>query len=189
MFTFRANIVNPISFKTCKDYLLTADWQKTIIDKNKNHNYNGFTNVIKTTDGYVINTASYLGPNNVLKAIDKQFTKILNAKVQSHFINIFPMCEVGEHYDIYDPDDITVSNPDGDYCNTSILHPLFGDILVESDKEKFYLENGIFTVIDTSKIHNAWNKSKKLVWCTSSLVYGKTYTEVKNILNETDKKY
>ena len=138
MFTFRANIVNPISFKTCKDYLLTADWQKNIIDDGY-HNYGGFNKLLKTENGEVINTASYCHRDNMLKAIDKQFTKILNAKVQSHFINIFPMCEVGEHYDIYDPDDITVSNPDGDYCNTSILHPLFGDILVESDKEKFYL--------------------------------------------------
>ena len=62
--------------------------------------------------------------------------------------------------------------------------PLFGDILIESDGEKTYLEQGKFIVIDTSKLHNGWDNSKNLVWCTSSLVYGKTYTEVKSILNE-----
>lgn len=184
MFTFRSNIVNPIRFEDCKDYLFTAQWQKTIIDKTGAHNYGGFTNPIETTDGYVVNTASYLHANNILRTIDEQFTQILNAKTQSHFINIFPMCEVGEHFDIYDPNDSSVGNPNGDHCNTSILHPLFGDILIESDGEKAWLEHGKFTVIDTSKLHNGWNNSKNLVWCTSSLVYGKTYTEVKSILNE-----
>ena len=32
MFTFRSDIVNPIQFEDCKDYLLTAEWQKAIID-------------------------------------------------------------------------------------------------------------------------------------------------------------
>ena len=42
MYTFRSNIVNPISFQKCKDYLLTADWQKKIIDDGY-HNYGGFS--------------------------------------------------------------------------------------------------------------------------------------------------
>lgn len=183
MFKFKSDIVDPIRFEDCKDYLLTARWQKTIIDKSGKHNYDGFTNPIKTTDGYIVNTASYLGPNSIQKKIDEQFTEILNAKTQSHFINIFPKCEVGEHFDIYDPKDSTVANPDGAYCNTSILHPLFGDIWIESDGDKTWLDQGRFTMIDTSKMHNGVNKSKKLVWCTSSLVYGKTYTEVKSILS------
>ena len=181
LFSFRNIFDFDIQNDDTYKYLFHAEWRKNFVDTDL-HNYDGFSDVLRTANGKVINTGNYHIGNHELFELDKQMSKFFSTFVESHFINILPMCEVGEHFDIYDPNDSSVGNPNGDHCNTSILHPLFGDILIESDGEKTWLEHGKFTVIDTSKLHNGWNDSKNLVWCTSSLVYGKTYTEVKNIL-------
>jgi hypothetical protein len=182
MFTFASNIFNfNIQDADTFLYLFTAEWRKTFIDSG-NHNYKGFKSPLKTFDYKIINTGNYCIRNHTLGMLDNQLSEKLGTYVESHFINILPQTEVGEHYDIYDADDETVNVTATDFINTSILFPVFGKIVVESNNQKRLLKNEVFTVIDTSKMHNGYNDAKTLSWCTSSLVYGKTYDEVKTIL-------
>lgn len=182
MFTFRSNIVSPLEYSI--EYLFKTRWKKSFIDSDKNHNYGGFTSLLKTESGDVINTGNYCARDAGLIKVDNELTEIIGSKTQGHYINLLPMSEVGEHYDIYDATDDSVGNPSGEFCNTSILYPVFGEILIESDRKKKWLQPNVFTVIETSKLHNGWNQSKQLVWCSSSLVYGLTYAEVKSTLWE-----
>lgn len=184
MFTFNAKIFN---FNIQDDdtylYLFKAEWRKKFMDTS-NHNYGGFTSLLKTESGKVINTGNYSVQNPALAALDPQLTSLLGTFVESHYISILPECEIGEHYDIYDPDDETVNVTDRDFINTSILYPVHGEVIVNSNGYKTVLQPGVFTVIDTSKLHNGVNLSKNVVWCSSSLVYGKSYNDVKHILRE-----
>lgn len=184
MFTFKSNIFN---FNIQNDdtllYLFKSEWRKSFIDSG-NHNYNGFTKPLQTSDGKIINTGNYSIRDANLENLDQQLSSMLNTYVESHYINILPQTEIGDHYDIYDANDETVNVTPEDYINTSILFPVFGEIYVQSSGHIRLLDTETFTVIDTSKIHNGSNPNKNLAWCSSSLVYGKTYTEVKNILKK-----
>lgn len=184
MFSFRADI---FEFDLQNDetflYLFKAEWRKQFLDLSS-HNYGGFTNLLKTESGKVINTGNYHFRNNHLEKLDQQMCDRFNTFAESHFINILPQCEVGEHHDIYDPQDDTVNVVNGDFINTSILFPIFGEIEVESNGHTRLLTNNVFTVIDTSKLHNGWNTSNSLSYCCSTLVYGKTYKDIKQILKD-----
>ena len=184
MFTFNADIFDfDIQNDNTYLYLFKAEWRKTFMDTGS-HNYGGFKSLLKTESGKVINTGNYSIQDHALAALDPQLTSLLGSFVESHYISILPGCEVGEHYDIYDPEDETVNVTDKDFINTSILYPVYGDVVVESNGHKTTLQPGVFTVIDTSKLHNGVNFSKTVVWCSSSLVYGKSYNDVKRILKE-----
>jgi len=176
---FDFDIQNEDTYK----YLFRAEWRKNFLDTDA-HNYGGFTNVLKTQSGQVINTGNYHFRNEELEKLDNQMSKLFNTFVESHFINILPQCAVGDHYDIYDASDDTVNVVETDFINTSILFPVFGNIEVESNGYTRLLTNDRFTVIDTSKLHNGWNKDKRLSYCFSTLVYSKTYNDVKKILKE-----
>jgi hypothetical protein len=127
----------------------------------------------------VFNTANYCDGNEYTNNVDKQFKEILNCFVETHYINILPSCRVGEHYDIYDANDETVNVTTNDFINTSILYPIFGDINVTSNGVARLLTPDVFTVIDTSKLHDGLNLNKTLSWCCSTLCYNITYSEVK----------
>lgn len=165
------------------NYLFHAEWRKNFVDTDL-HNYDGFSNVLRTANGQVINTGNYHIGNHELFELDKQMSKFFGTFVESHFINILPNTEVGSHYDVYDAEDETVNAVADDFINTSILFPVYGNIEVESNGHIRKLENDRFTVIDTSKLHNGWNKDKKLSYCFSSLVYGKTYKQIKKQVKE-----
>jgi hypothetical protein len=164
-------------------HLFAAEWRKNVIDKDL-HNYGGFTKLIKTCEGNIVNTGNYHFRDHNLQKLDNQLCRFFDTFVESHFINILPGCEVGEHFDIYDYTDKTVNVKETDFINTSILFPVFGTIEVESNGYKRILQNDRFFVIDTSKKHNGWNKDMNLSYCSSSLVYQKTYEEIKEILSK-----
>ncbi len=182
MFTFNADIFN-FDIQTADTflYLFKSEWRKNFIDTDK-HNYGGFKSLLTTSNGNVINTGNYSIRNSNLETLDVQLCEFFDTYVESHFINILPMCSVGEHYDIYDPSDDTVNVTATDFINTSILYPVHGNILVEANGHKVLLANGVFTVLNTSELHNGTNIDKNLSWCSSSLVYGKTYADVKRML-------
>lgn len=182
MFTFKSDIFKfDIQNDSTYLYLFKAEWRKNFLDEGK-HNYGGFKKLLKTDTGKVINTGNYSIENSNLAVLDKQMSTRFNSFVESHFISILPNCEVGEHYDIYDPTDDTVNVTNNDFINTSILYPVYGNIYVESNGHTVLLKNDVFTVIDTSKLHNGTNYDKSLSWCSSSLVYGKTYSQIKDML-------
>jgi glyoxylate utilization-related uncharacterized protein len=159
-------------------YLFHAPWRKSVIDTGY-HNYGGFTNLLKTDDGKVFNTGNYCIGNSNSHALDEQLGSFLNCFVESHYISILPKCRVGEHYDIYDADDETVNATANDFINTSILYPIFGNIEVTANGVTQVLKPGVFTIIDTSKLHDGLNIDKSLSWCLSSLCYNVKYTDVK----------
>jgi hypothetical protein len=184
MFTFNSGIFDfDIQNDNTYLYLFKSEWRKKFMDTGS-HNYGGFKSLLKTESGKVINTGNYSIQDTALAALDPQLTSLLGTFVESHYISILPECNVGEHYDIYDPEDETVNVTDNDFINTSILYPVYGDIVVESDGHTRILQPDVFTVIDTSKLHNGTNFSKNVVWCSSSLVYGKSYNDIKRILRE-----
>jgi len=184
MFTFDSSIIKfDLQNEEIYKYLFSAEWRKSVIDDGY-HNYGGFTDVLKTPSNKVFNTGNYCIGDKHTDLVDRQFKEMFGCFVESHYISILPMCKVGEHYDIYDADDETVNATENDFINTSILYPVFGDIDVTGNGVTRRLMPNVFTVIDTSKLHDGMNLNKSLSWCTSSLCYNITYLEVKEKLKD-----
>lgn len=182
MFTFDAKILDfDLQNENVYKYLFSAEWRKSVIDEGY-HNYGGFTSLLKTSNNEVFNTGNYCIGDRHTETVDTQLKKMLGCFAETHYINILPNCRVGEHYDIYDANDETVNATENDFINTSILYPIFGDIEVAADGVTRLLTPDVFTVIDTSKLHDGLNLNNTLSWCCSTLCYNITYSEVKNIL-------
>ena len=182
MFTFDAKIIDfDLQNENVYKYLFSAEWRKSVIDEGY-HNYGGFTSLLKTSNNEVFNTGNYCIGDRHTENVDAQLKKMLGCFAETHYINILPNCRVGEHYDIYDANDETVNATENDFINTSILYPIFGDIEVTADGVTRLLKPDVFTVIDTSKLHDGLNLNNTLSWCCSTLCYNITYSEVKNIL-------
>lgn len=171
---FQFDLQNDSVFK----YLFCAPWRKSVIDTGY-HNYGGFTDLLKTTEGKIFNTGNYCIGNENSQKLDIQLGSFLNCFVESHYISVLPRCSVGEHYDIYDAADETVNATASDFINTSILYPVSGELEIIANGKTRFLKSGVFTVIDTSKLHDGLNTSDTLAWCLSSLCYNISYNQVK----------
>jgi hypothetical protein len=159
-------------------YLFHANWNKAVVDKNRIHDYSGFSqSLIETKDNWVINLANYTSSGKICNDLDNQLSKILNNKVKTNFVNLLPCTNVGRHWDI-------LSEP----CNTSIVWKVFGNVEVRlEDSNKIFKEivnSNYALILNTDKIHDAYNYTKQVQWIATSLVYNITYDEVIKIFSE-----
>ena len=100
MFTFRSDIISPLEYSI--EYLFKTKWKKSFIDSDKNHNYGGFTSLLKTESGDVINTGNYCARDDGLIKVDNELTKIIGSKTQGHYINLLPGDKVKIEMSPYD---------------------------------------------------------------------------------------
>lgn len=155
-------------------YLFKAEWNKKIIDKNASHDYRGFENVIKTDEGWIINTGNYCCSYNFAEDIDNKLQLVLNTDVKTNFVSLLPKTNVGKHWDYYDEKK----------CNTSIVWKVYGDVEIHTAKDIETVSNNYALILNTDYIHDAYNHTKQVQWIATSLVYNITYDEVIEIFSK-----
>jgi len=149
-------------------HLFKSNWNKKIIDKNRQHDYRGFEKLIETKENWIVNPGNYTTADGHADVLDSALGSILQTKVETNFVSILPNTNVGEHWDYYDTDS----------CNTSIVWKVFGDTLVYQDGITEAVNSQHAIILNTYNIHDAYNKTKQVHWLATSLVYDITYDKV-----------